>query len=166
MKLNWHGFLDQVVSPERAKQPSCGLIFSDAPFSKDETWDIVEVQVAPFGLEALGWIMDPVDSAAILREAKENQKTRIGNVHTHIVFDKETDPGWTLRTPPRSLKRQALCTPKCPNCIEDLVRGVITVVFPPVMQHYDPTRQGYRVSGRIENASWHDKFGEQLNLGL
>jgi hypothetical protein len=149
MRIEWHGFLDEVVKPDRATQESCAWIFSERPFSDDDVLHVVEVtNVGIKGDPSSSFAPDPREFAKIKAMAKKSQYTRIGNVHTHNTF---TDDQVVEQMKPSDTDL------KYARRFNDVIRGIIIVRF-----HGKDLAAGQ--PGIIQGIVWHDQYGNGLEL--
>lgn len=158
MRIDWHGFLDIIVLPERSKQESCAWLFSESPFSPFDTVHAVEVKNV--GLKSheydlnTSFAPDKKDFAKVKKAAKESKYTRLGNVHTHVVVG--TDPKGNVDMAKIELQRgPSEDDLKFARKFNDVIRGVIVVVF---------NKPGE--TGVIDSVVWHDQFGKELDLNM
>lgn len=81
MKIDWHGFLDEIVQPERGKEESCAWLFSEKPFSPIDVVHVVEVK--NIGLKSQGndttstFAPDTKEFAKVKHQARKAGYTRI-----------------------------------------------------------------------------------------
>jgi len=152
MKIEWNGFLQEVVKPERSKRESCAWIFSSHPFCDDDVWYITDVRNV--GLKDKGvqysFAPDKKDFHRVKREATSVKLTRIGNVHTHNIISHDA----------KGLDGKELMFQSVPSDTDlkyarrfnDAIRGIIIVYFPSEVEF-----------GAICNIVWHDQYGTSLD---
>jgi len=149
LRIEWHGFLDEVVKLERATQESCAWIFSEKPFCGDDVLHVVEVKnVGIKGDPKFSFAPDPKEFAKIKAMAKKSQYTRIGNVHTHNAF---TDEQAVEQMKPSDIDL------KYARRFNDVIRSIIVVRF-----HAKDSAVGQ--PGVIQGIVWHDQYGNILDL--
>jgi hypothetical protein len=152
MRIDWHGFLDIIVLPERSKQESCAWLFSEKPLSPLDLVHVVEV--TNIGLKSQSndvtstFAPDPKEFAKVKQSARKAGYTRIGNVHTHLVYGNNKAELEAQRGPSDTDLSFA-------KRFNDIIRGIIVVVFP------DP-----RKAGVIDSVIWHDQYGQKLDLDV
>jgi hypothetical protein len=151
MKIDWHGFLDEVVKPERSKQESCAWMFSEKPFSPDDVVHVVEV--TNVGLKKAGndisrtFAPDKKEFQKIKLEARRAGYTRIGNIHTHVVLGARDAKAIAAERGPSDTDLTYA------RRFNDVVRAVIVVVY---------AEEGK--PGVIDGVFWHDQYGQKLDL--
>lgn len=136
----WHHFLEDIVKPERANQESCAWIFADLV---QHVWHVVEVKNV--GLKgksiARSFAPDKKDFARVKRKARKYGLTKIGCVHTHVVYDEREV---------RNQSRPSEADIKYAKKFNDVVRAIIVV-------KYDNN-----YNGEIRNIIWFDQYGRIL----
>jgi len=148
IKIEWNGFLEKVTKKSRIKQESCAWIFSENPFSSDDTWHVFEVK--NIGLKDYGadfsFAPDKNDFQRIKKLARKMKLTRIGNIHTHNVI------GLNMREVDAQREPSDLDL-KYARRYNDIIRGIIVVVFP-----------NKKENGKIHDIIWHDQYGHISDL--
>jgi len=149
----WHGFLDNILEPERANQESCAWIFADLIA---DVWHVLEVKNV--GLKHLGdtvekrirhsFAPDKNSFAKAKRWARKQGLTRIGCVHTHVVHgSSKREIEYQLNPSEADLKYA--------RKYGDIVRAVIVVSY--------PTRGG---KGILSGIIWFDQYGNDLSSSM
>jgi hypothetical protein len=152
MKIDWHGFLAEVVAESRKGQESCAWLFAEKPFCMDDIIHVVEV--TNVGLKSHGndvrntFAPDKKEFARVKQMAKKSQYTKIGNVHTHVVIGTDLEAIKAQREPSEEDLKFA-------RRFNDVIRGIIVVVFP-----------ADTLPGQIDSIVWHDQYGQKLELEL
>jgi hypothetical protein len=145
MRIEWHEFLDEVVKPARRNQESCAWLFSEKPLCSDDVIHVVEVSnVGIKGDITNSFAPNKKEFAKVKAMAKKSGYTRIGNVHTHNVFDKAlvAEQNKPSDTDLKFARR-----------FNDIIRGIVVVVFPSEVDQ----------DGVIEEIVWHNQYGDRLN---
>jgi hypothetical protein len=167
MKIDWHGFLDEIVQPERSEQESCAWLFSEKPLSPLDVVHVVEVK--NIGLKSQGndttstFAPDMKEFAKVKQQAKKAGYTRIGNVHTHLVYMQRYGSKalkWQFAAQPDNKALELQRGPsdtdlKYARRFNDIIRGIIVVVF---------SEEGK--PGVIDSVVWHDQYGQKLELDV
>jgi hypothetical protein len=152
MKIDWHGFLDEIVLPERAKVESCAWMFSEKPLSPEDVVHVIAVK--NIGLKKQGndvtttFAPDPKDFQKVKLTARRLGHTRIGNIHTHLVYGDDPKALDAQRSPSDTDLTYA-------RRFNDVIRGIIVVVFA------EPGKPGV-----IDSVIWHDQYGQKLDLDM
>jgi len=156
MRIDWHGFLDEIVQPERSKQESCAWLFSEKPLSPTDVVHVVEVK--NIGLKSQGndttstFAPDTKEFAKVKQQAKKAGYTRIGNVHTHLVHGHSKNE---LEARTRFQREPSETDLSFARRFNDIIRGIIIIVF---------SEEGK--PGVIDSVVWHDQYGQKLDLDV
>ena len=146
--INWNGFLERIVAPDRSNQESCAWIFADV---KNDVWNVLEVKNVGLKDKSLkmSFAPDKKDFARVKRLARKNELTKLGNVHTHVVIGKPGDEDTHDKL--ENQFRPSSVDLKYARKFNDIVRGIIVVWF-----------RDYRRKGMIYGIVWHDQYGKIL----
>lgn len=151
--MEWNGFLDSVCNPENGDQEIVAWLFSTSPYGSDERWIVYEVKAVPVDFDgdgfAEGWKPDKKDFARVKRQARKEELTKIGNIHTHPSGPRWSKVGFYGSLLPSDVDLKFM------RKFDQTVRGVISVEYWP---------ETYRSEAKAEilGILFHDQYGKTL----
>jgi len=85
-KIRWNGFLEEVVKDENECQELCAWLFSNAPYSEDEVWDVRQVtNIGLHGDKINAFKPDSKELHTLKRDMWSKGFIEIGTIHTHPI---------------------------------------------------------------------------------
>jgi len=154
IRINWHGFIKEVLKPENEDHELCAWLFSSHPYGSHEEWHVLRVKEVPKDWDGdgfyEGWAPDKKDLARVKKLARLNGWTCIGTVHTHPIGQ-----FWCRKED----MAKAIAVESVPSEVDlkfqrrfnQIIRGILVVNY-----FEDPPK--------IEAIVWHDQYGNLSHI--